>query len=147
DHKFDPIEQEEYYQFRAFFEPYHIRTDRLAGTSAVSKAGMPRALDAYLDVPTFLFVRGNEAAPDKSKALAPAVPRALGGKPLTIQPLALPLAAYRPDKLDFVILEVLEASAAKVVKAQAALAPLQLEAARTVLRSLSPDALLNATGL
>jgi cytochrome c553 len=103
EHKYDPIEQTEYYRFRAFFEPYHIRIDRVPGEPDLNKAGIPRVFDANLDAKTHLFVRGDEASPDTSKALEPAVPVALGGTAMQIHPVRLPLAAYRPDKRRFVI--------------------------------------------
>src|SRR5262249_31136106 len=106
EHKYDPIEQEEYYRFRAFFEPYHIRIDRVPGEPDLNKAGIPRVFDANLNVKTYLFVRGNEATPDTSKAMEPSVPSALsGGRVLRMQPIALPLTAYQPDQRQFVIEE------------------------------------------
>src|SRR5262249_49913032 len=112
----------EYYSFRAFFEPYHVRTDRVPGEPDPNKAGIPRAYDAYLDAPTHLFERGNEARPDKSKSLPAGVPAVLGGSSLKIEPLSLPLTAYIPDKRAFVIEETLSASAASVPKARESLA-------------------------
>ena len=79
DHMYDPILQTEYYQFRAFFEPHNVRTDRVPGQSDTKHDGLVRVFDAKAEQPTFLFVRGNEATPDKEHPLAPAVPRALGG--------------------------------------------------------------------
>ncbi|MGO9913130.1 MAG: DUF1549 domain-containing protein, partial [Isosphaeraceae bacterium] len=38
DHKFDPISQADYYRLRAFFEPYHIRIDRVPGQPDRTKA-------------------------------------------------------------------------------------------------------------
>ena len=62
DHKFDPISQVDYYRLRAFFEPYHVRVDRVPGESDRVKAGLPRAFDDFLDRPTYLFIRGEEIA-------------------------------------------------------------------------------------
>jgi hypothetical protein len=119
EHKYDPIEQEEYYRFRAFFEPYHVRIDRVPGEADLNKAGIPRVFDAYLDAKTYRFERGNEAHPDKGKPLEPAVPAALGGRPIRIEPINLPLTAYRPGKREFVIRETLQASKAKIEQARA----------------------------
>ena len=102
DHFFDPISQEEYYAFRAIFEPHDIRTDHLEGGAFdASKDGLVRAFDAKLDVPTHRFERGDDRSPDKSKTISPAVPRALGGT-LRIEPVALPPSSTAPEKREFV---------------------------------------------
>jgi hypothetical protein len=132
DHFFDPITHQEYYSFRAFFEPYHVRTDRVPGQPDLTKVGIPRAFDAFLDAPTYLFERGNDARPDKSKSLPPGVPAVLGGSPLKIEPVKLPLTAHCPDKRVFVIKETLAASAASVPKAQESLGLARRTAAASV---------------
>jgi hypothetical protein len=103
DHFFDPISQEEYYAFRAFFEPHDVRTDHLEGGAFdVTKDGVARAYDAKLDAPTHRFERGDDRNPDTSKVIAPATPRALGGATLAIEPVALPPSAVAPERRDFV---------------------------------------------
>ena len=122
DHKFDPISQSDYYRLRAFFEPVHIRIDRVPGQPDRAKAGLPRVFDDFLETPTFLFIRGDESRPDK-RPLTPATPAVLGGE-VRIAPVHLPISASCPDKRDFVIREALEAGeqairAATTVLAQA----------------------------
>ncbi|HXG13042.1 MAG TPA: DUF1549 domain-containing protein, partial [Gemmataceae bacterium] len=125
DHMFDPILQKEYYQVRAIFEPHHVRTDRVPGQLDITKDGLPRVYDKDLDAPTYLFIRGDDRYPDKSKPLGPGVPEALGGKFVVTEVVGLPLAATCPDKREFVVAETIAASAANVLKARQA-----LEAAR-----------------
>ncbi len=79
DHKYDPVSQQEYYQFRAFFEPYEARIDRVSGQTDPELDGLSRVFDAELDRPTYLLIRGDIQNPDKEQTLAPAVPHALGG--------------------------------------------------------------------
>ena len=140
-HFFDPISHEEYYQFRAFFEPYNVRTDAIPGESDVAVDGLPRAFDAEPAVSTYLYVRGNEKQPDKSRALGPAVPRVLGGSPLRIEPVPLPRSAVAPDKRDFVIRDVLAADAKEIEKARAKVdAALQVIAKQEEALSKAEDA-------
>ncbi|HLY73347.1 MAG TPA: PSD1 and planctomycete cytochrome C domain-containing protein [Planctomycetota bacterium] len=117
-HFFDPITHQEYYQFRAFFEPYTVRTDAIPGQADVAVDGLPRAFDGDPSAPTYLYVRGNEKQPDKSHALPPAVPRALGGRPISIETVRLPRAAIAPERRDFVLRDLLAADAKEVEKAR-----------------------------
>ena len=102
DHKFDPISQTAYYQFRAIFEPHQVRTDRLPGQADLLEDGLARAFDANLSAETFLYVRGNDKVPDKDNPLAPAVPRVLGGS-FVPRPVPLPIDSYYPALRQFVL--------------------------------------------
>ncbi len=133
DHKFDPISQEDYYRFRAFFEPHDVRTDRVSGSLetemdtavAVPKEGLARIYDKELDVKTFVFQRGDNRYPDEKRLMLPGVPGALGNNTLAIQTVSLPPAAYYPA-LNPVISEALVAQArADVVKIEAELVKAQ----------------------
>jgi hypothetical protein len=113
DHMYDPILQKEYYQVRAIFEPHNVRIDRIPGQPDTAKDGLVRVYDAAPQVPTFLFIRGDDRNPDKSP-LPPQVPEMLGGKFLAAGDVKLPPDAYAPDHRGFVIQEDLEAARAKV---------------------------------
>ncbi len=121
DHMFDPIGQEEYFAFRAFFEAHQVRTDHVPGQLDVQKDGLARAFDADAAAPTYFFIRGDDQKPDKTRTFKPAVPAALGGSPLKVDPVALPPAASNPEKRDFVVRLVLEASEAELAQARAKL--------------------------
>lgn len=112
DHKFDPIAQVDYYRLRAFFEPVHIRIDRVAGEPDRSKQGLPRVFDDFLQAQTFLFTRGDETRPS-GPPLSPAPPPVIGGE-VKIARVNLPLAASCPDKRAFVIDETVAAAASAV---------------------------------
>ncbi len=118
DHFFDPIAHQEYYAFRALFEPYGVRTDRVPGQADVAKDGLAQAYDADPKAETYLFVRGDERNPDKSQSVPPGLPAALGGPELRIEPVQLPRTVSIPDKRDFVIQEVIAESAQAIVQAK-----------------------------
>src|SRR5262249_44216898 len=106
DHMFDPFMQKEFYAFRAIFEPHQIRTDRIRGVADTKQDGIPRVYDAEASAATYLFTRGDERNPDKSKVIPPAVPAVLGGS-FEIKPAALPRSEVVPDRRDFVLQETL----------------------------------------
>ena len=141
DHKYDPISQTDFYRFRAFFEPYHIRIDRVPGQPDRTKAGLPRAFDDFLDRPTYLFLRGDETRPDESHPLRPATPVVLGGE-VRIEPIPLPLTAHSPDKRSFVIDEAraeADRSVADTLKAADAMRRLCEQAEQALAAALADD--------
>lgn len=98
EHKYDPIEQTDYYQLRAFFETHDVRDDAIPSATALGAGPnmLVRAYDAHLDRPTFRFVRGDENRPDKDRPVEPGLPQVLDGGSLDIQPVALPVTAWYP---------------------------------------------------
>ncbi len=94
DHKYDPLAQQDFYRFRAFFEPYQVRTDMVPGETDYEKDGVPRAFDCNLDTPTYLFIRGDERQPRKGKPIAPGLPDILLSGRLDIHAVKLPPEAH-----------------------------------------------------
>src|SRR5262249_47565480 len=99
DHMFDDgITQRDYYRVRAVFEPHKVRIDQTPGERDTKKDGLVHAFDLDLQAPTYLYVRGDERTPDKTKVMEPGVPAGLGGRFPKVEPVPLPLAAYAPEK-------------------------------------------------
>ncbi len=122
DHMYDPIEQREYYQMRAIFEPYDVRTDRLGTEPDVVKDGLARVYDAHHATPTFLFVRGDDKQPVKEKPIAPATPSALGGTEIKTDAVPLPAVAYYPGLQKVFHDEALAAADAEIKRVETLLA-------------------------
>ncbi len=120
DHKYDPISQANYYQFRAIFEPHQIRLDPVPGETDLERDGLPRAFDAHPEAPTYLFVRGNDKEPDESRALPPGVPEVLQFLELNPRKRELPPEAHFPGLQAFVLRDHLKAAEALVDQAAAA---------------------------
>ena len=120
DHMYDPVSQKEHYRFRAFFEPYDVRTDRLSGESDTSKNGVVRAFDKDAAKKTFLFLRGDEKNPVESEPLAPGVPAVLCAPSgdVEVSPVALPVTAYYQGIQPWVREEARSTAAKAVVDAE-----------------------------
>lgn len=134
DHKYDPIQQTDYYRMRAIFEPYHVRLDQVEGESDLNKNGLPRVFDTLLDTPTYRFIRGEESNPDKSTAMTPSIPEFFSGIPFEVQPVRLPGVAWQPERRAWVIPAVIERARAEV-----AVAEKNLENARTAMQKASEE--------
>jgi hypothetical protein len=119
DHKYDPLSQQEYYQLRAFFEPYQIRTDLLPGITDAEQNGIPRAFDCNLDAATWLHIRGDDRNPDKQRPIIPALPAFLNFDEFPITPVPLPAEASRPQLRPAFIAALREAAELRLREAQA----------------------------
>jgi hypothetical protein len=118
DHKYDPIEQADYYRMRAIFEPLHVRLDPWQGETDFEKNGLPRVFDLHLDKPTFRHVRGDEKNEDKSKPLSAGVPQVLEFASFQPSSIKLPPASAKPALLPFVLEDHLRTAEHDIAAAQ-----------------------------
>lgn len=135
DHKFDPITQEDYFRFRAFFEPLELRHDRVSGEADPGpfkkyvyaqsygpiKSGAVRIFDEKLDAQTFMF-RGGDAR-NRIEGKPPVdcgPPKAFTPAGFEIKPLDLPAEAAYPGLKAFVRADELKAREQELSAAEAA---------------------------
>ena len=121
DHKYDPLSHVNYYQMRAFFEPYQVRTDAVPGEIDFEKDGLPRPFDCHLDAQTFVHLRGDDRNPDKTRVIEPAVPAFLSWDEMKIETVPLPPEAYLPGARSYVLQSHRKVAEERVVAAQAAI--------------------------
>ena len=120
DHKYDPLEQTDYYKMRAFFEPYHVRLDVVPGQTDLAQDGIPVVYDGWLDRPTYRFIRGQEKHADMSTVIAAGVPKVFTFAELKIEPISLPAAAWKPERRSWIAESQLAAARKTVAAAEAA---------------------------
>ena len=136
DHKYDPVTQEEYFRFRAVFEPLEIRHDRWPGEADPGvypkysygaayrpiASGLVRVAEDRPDAKTHFYTGGDERNVAKDRdPVAPGVPAALGGA-FKVAPVALPASAWYPGLKTFVRREEREKREHALFAAGAALA-------------------------
>ena len=135
EHKYDPLEQVDYYRFRAFFEPHNVRVDAVsADTKTVKDSdagqvltdGLSRVFDKELDAPTFRFIRGDDRKPDKEHPIQPGVPAVLGNDKIEISPVTLPVESYYPALQPKLLEEMVRSSTGKIQTAESDLKKAQV---------------------
>ncbi|WP_254511759.1 PSD1 and planctomycete cytochrome C domain-containing protein [Anatilimnocola floriformis] len=125
DHKYDPFSQVEYYQMRAIFEPYQIRTDVVGDELDFEKNGIPRPFDCNLDAVTHLHIRGDDRNPDKTKTITPQPPAFLSVGEFAIHEVKLPHDAHQPGLRAHVIAAQRKSADNAITAARAALTAAQ----------------------
>jgi hypothetical protein len=135
DHKYDPIRHEDYFAFRAVFEPLELRHDRVPGepdpgpfpTYVYGSAykpitsGMVRVFDARLDAQTYLYARGESRniVPGRPP-IPPGVPGFLGGASFRVEPIELPVEVAYPGLKAFVRRDEVARRVAAIARAEQA---------------------------
>jgi mono/diheme cytochrome c family protein len=137
DHKYDPISQEDYFRFRAFFEPLAIRQDRVNGEPdpgpfqeyeysalrKVQRLGMVSTFDKSPEAPTWFYTHGDERNRLTNRdPIQPGVPDFLSTFFTPPTPQSLPPPAYYPGLLPEIRQTLKDSLETKAIFARKALA-------------------------
>jgi mono/diheme cytochrome c family protein len=118
DHKYDPLSQVEYYNFRAIFETLGARLDAVPGTPNPRDLGISRIYDSDLSAKTALYNNGNPQDRDEKTVIAPGVPAMFKAGGLSIEPVSIPLTSARPGLRPFIRENKLNTVRAALAKSQ-----------------------------
>lgn len=148
DHKYDPISQEEYFRFRAHFEPLELRHDRVAGDADPGNfkkyvyaqsygpigSGRIRIFDEKLDAKTMMYRGGDQRNLFADKpAVPPGFLSILGSTGYDVKPVELPPEAYYPGLRPFVQQEELAKARGGIAAALA-----EVEGAKKAIQTTLP---------
>ncbi|MEQ9409992.1 MAG: DUF1553 domain-containing protein [Fuerstiella sp.] len=143
DHKYDPIEHEDYFRFRAFFEPLGLRQDQVPGQPdpgpfqeyeygklrKIQRLGAIRVFDKSPDAPTWFYTGGDERNRVTERgSIAPGIPAFLKGPAPEIQTVQLPETAWYPGLRPAIHEAALNEARTAVAEAEAALSDVQTPA-------------------
>ncbi len=145
DHKYDPLEQADYYRMRAVFEPYHVRVDAWPGEPDFEKNGLPRAFDLNLNIPTHIHRRGDDRQPDTNRVIHPGMPVLFGE--LEVKPVVLPISAHSPGLRRYVLEDQVRAAENQIAEERVGLkqAKGRLEALVSQNKKEKPNVLATAS--
>ena len=137
DHKYDPIEQDDYFRFRAFFEPMYLRQDRVPGEAdpgpfedynygklrKIQRLGAVRIFDKVPDAPTWFYTGGDERNRVKDRgSIEPGVPKFLADSLSRPQQISLPPRAWYPGLRQEIQNHVLAEAREAIATAESAVA-------------------------